>query len=246
MAPNLAILVTCLGLGLAGAVGCYPVTEPTRVLVFSRVTGFRHDAIDAGLPVLTERLAEGDVGVDATEDPADLADLRRYAAVVFFYTDGEDVLDDPARASLEAFVRGGGGFFGIHSATNTEKAWPFYRELVVAEFTSHPAIQEASVTVEDHTHPATAALPDGPWVQTDEWYNFDVSPREDGVQILATVDETTYDGGTMGTDHPVMWCHERVGGRVFYTALGHPVERWQDPVFVDHVVAGVRWVAGLD
>lgn len=220
-----------------------------RILVYSRTLGYRHaDAIAAGGAVLAARLNERGIGVDLTEDPARFTPeaLARYRAVCFLYTSGNDILDAGGKAALEAFVRGGGGWIGIHSAADTEYDWPFYRALVVAPFASHPEIQQATVTIEDHSHPATAALSSAPWIATDEWYNFALSPRgQPGVHVLATVDETSYSGGTMGADHPVIWWHDTLGGRAFYSALGHAGARWHERAFVDHVAGAACWVMRL-
>jgi type 1 glutamine amidotransferase len=221
---------------LAGLVACGdapPAAE--RVLVYSRTLGYRHaDAITAGQATLVTRLGADGIAVDATEDPLRFrdADLATFGAVIFLYTSGNDVLDAEGKLALEAFVRGGGGWVGVHSAADTEYAWPFYGELVVAHFLSHPAIQ-----------PATTHLADGtPWPATDEWYDFRANPRDtSGVRVLITVDEATYTGGTMGADHPLAWAHERAGGRAFYTAMGHTAERWSEAAFLDHVAGGVRW-----
>lgn len=207
------------------------------VLVYTRTLGHRHDdAIVAGSAVLAEKF-RGRITITETL----VGDLARYDGIVFLYTTG-DVLDDIQQLAFESFVRDGGGFVGVHSATDTEYDWPFYGELVVAHFADHPGVQPAMMDIEDRTHPAMASIPDGRWIVDDEWYNFTRNPRDvAGVRVLATVDEASYVGGTMGADHPVVWAHERLGGRVFYTAIGHVADRWNDPVFVDHVVAGIRW-----
>ena len=112
-------------------------------------------------------------------------------------------------------------------------------------FTNHADIQRATVLVEDRLHPATASLP-ATWVASDEWYNFPSSPRgEPGVRILATIDEQTYDGGTQGADHPLAWSHDNLGGRAFYTALGHVSSRWNESNFVAHITGAVRWALHL-
>lgn len=215
-----------------------------RILLYSRTLGYRHgDSIAAGQAALVTRLAQDGIEVDSTEDPLRFRDdeLARYGAVAFFYTTGNDVLDAEGKAALEAFVRAGGGWVGVHSAADTEYEWPFYGELVVAPFLSHPPIQPAAVLVADAAHPATAGAP-SPWMATDEWYDFRANARDtSGVRVLLTVDEATYTGGVMGADHPCAWAHERAGGRAFYTALGHVAERWDEPAFLEHVAGGVRW-----
>ncbi|MEO8698964.1 MAG: ThuA domain-containing protein [Kofleriaceae bacterium] len=223
-----------------------PTPGDDRLLLFTRTRGYRHEAISAGCSVLPDSLAG--IGVEVTEDPADFnpANLARFRAVFFLYTSGNDLLDGDGKAAFEDFIRAGGGWIGIHSASATEDAWPFYRELVVQHFTNHADIQTATMTIEDRGHPATALLPDGPWVAGDEWYNFPASPRgAPGVRILASVDEASYRGGTQGADHPLVWSHENLGGRALYTALGHVPARWDDPVFLAHIDGAVRWAMRL-
>src|SRR5690606_7003198 len=117
------------------------------------------------------------------------------------------------------FIMNGGGFVGIHSASDTEYGWPFYGELIGAYFAGHPDPQTGTINIEDPDHPSTRALP-SQWTRFEEWYNFQANPRP-SVSVLATVDESTYTGGTMGADHPIVWCREFAGGRSWYTALGH-------------------------
>lgn len=213
----------------------------SRVLLFTRTTGFRHsDAISEALRVLPPALEVRGITVTATEDALTAAHLANVDAVVFLYTTGNDIVAD--RAAFEAFVRAGGGFIGLHSATDTEYTWPFYQALVVAPFGGHPAVQSGAIDVVTPAHPAMANLP-ARWVADDEWYNFPTKPSAvAGVQVLANLDETTYTGGSMGADHPIIWAHANLGGRALYSALGHPRERWSDPAFLGHVVGAVTWV----
>jgi type 1 glutamine amidotransferase len=212
------------------------------VLVFSRTTGFRHDSIAAGVAAIADLGARGGFAVLATEDPAEFHRLGAYQVVVFLNTSG-DVLDEPQRAAFEAYIRAGGGYVGVHSASNTEYEWPFYGALVGAYFDQHPDVQEAAVTVADSNHPATAHLPSR-WVRTDEWYDFRSNVRGQA-RVLLTLDESSYVGGRMGQDHPFAWCHESLGGRAFYTAAGHTDESYADPNFREHLLGGIRWAAKL-
>ncbi|MFD5317467.1 ThuA domain-containing protein [Streptomyces sp. NPDC127098] len=215
-----------------------------QILLFTRTTGFRHDSIPAGVAAFRELGEAHGFAVAATEDPAELvAGLPGSRAVVFLSTSG-DALTDASRAALRAHLAAGGGFVGVHGASTTEYGWPWFGDSVVgAVFDGHPELQPGVVTVEDHDHPATAHLADR-WEFTDEWYNFTANPRG-RVRVLATADETTYTGGRMGADHPLVWCHERAGGRSFYTALGHTSESFADPVFRRHLLGGLTWAASL-
>ncbi|MER5651142.1 ThuA domain-containing protein [Streptosporangium sp. NPDC002524] len=209
------------------------------VLVFSRTAGFRHDSIPAGIQAIR------DLGftVAATEDPAAFtaANLARYKAVVFLNTTG-DVLDAGQQAAFESYVRAGGGYAGVHAASDTEYDWPWYGNLVGAWFASHPAVQPATVRVQDRAHPSTAHL--GPtWSRTDEWYDFRTNARANA-RVLATLDESTYTGGGMGADHPIAWCKAYDGGRSFYTGGGHTAAAFAEPAFRQHLLGGLNYATG--
>ncbi|MFK0153330.1 ThuA domain-containing protein [Streptomyces sp. NPDC090499] len=211
-----------------------------RLLVHTRTTGYRHDSIPDALAALREFSG---ADVDATEDPAALEQpLDGYAAVVFLSTSGE-ILTPAGRARLAAHVEAGGGFAGVHAAACTEYDWPYYGELLGARFDRHPEYQPGRALVEDRDHPATRHLP-AVWDFTDEWYDFRDNPRG-RVRVLLRADETSYDGGGTGDDHPLAWCREQGAGRVFYTALGHAPEAYRDSGFLAHLYGGVAWAARL-
>jgi type 1 glutamine amidotransferase len=223
----------------ACAVGNAP--RGSHVLVFSRTAGFRHRSIPEGIKAITELGAAHRFAVEATENPAAFTDssLRRFAAVVFLNTTG-DVLDSAQQASFERYIRRGGGFVGVHSASDTEYDWPWYGRLVGAYFKRHPANQEARVSVVDRTHLSTKCLPPV-WTRLDEWYDFRAPPKD--VTVLLTIDETSYKGGTMGGYHPLAWYHRFDGGRAFYTELGHTDESYSEPAFRAHLAGGILWAA---
>ena len=139
-------------------------------------------------------------------------------------------------------MEAGGGWIGVHAAADAFYDWPWYGELVGAWFRRHPPVQRATVRVIDRGHPSTDSLP-AAWTRTDEWYDFRPNPRG-RVHVLATVDESTYQGGGMGTDHPVIWSHEQGRGRAWYTALGHTEASWSEQRFLAHILGGIRWAAG--
>ncbi|MFE0449316.1 lectin [Streptomyces fungicidicus] len=214
-----------------------------RLLVFSRTAGFRHSSIDEGITALRDVGAANGFTVDATEDPQAFttANLARYRAVAFLSTTG-DVLGPAQQTAFEQYLGAGGGYVGIHAAADTEYDWPFYEGLAGALFQSHPAIQQATVEVEDRAHDATAHL-GGTWQRTDEWYNYRTNPRTTA-HVLASLDESSYSGGSMSGDHPIAWCKDYAGGRAFYTGGGHTEESYADPVFRRHLLGGIRWAAG--
>lgn len=246
MARLLALLAVAFAFALttllaSPAVHAQP--DDPQILVFSKTNGYRHASIPDGIAMLRELGAEHDFGVEASEDSTRFTDegLAPYTAVVFLSTTG-DVFNEEQQAAFKRYVRAGGGYVGIHAASDTEYDWPWYGEHVGAYFESHPEIQRAEVVVEDGAHPSTAMLPER-WARTDEWYNYHDNPRGD-VHVLLTLDESTYEGGTHGDDHPIAWCHEHDGGRVWYTGGGHTTESYSEPLFRQHVLGGLQWAMG--
>ena len=218
-----------------------PDVVPDSMLIFSKTAGFRHDSIPEGVVCLRKIAAELGLSVVATEDSAvfNSKSLSSFAVVVFLNTTG-DILDASQEAAFESYIRGGGAWFGVHAAADTEYDWPFYGKLVGAYFKSHPAIQAADVRVEVSNHPSTRMLP-GLWRRTDEWYTYRLSPRE-GVTVLASLDEDSFTGGGMNGDHPIAWCHEFEGGRALYTGGGHTRESYVEPKFRAHLKGAVEWL----
>ncbi|MDB4881341.1 MAG: Crp/FNR family transcriptional regulator [Gemmatimonadetes bacterium] len=225
----------------AGPRSCAVGNAPrgSRLLVFSRTKGFRHASIPSGIAAITELGAAHGFAVEATEDPTTFTDaaLRRFSAVAFVNTTG-DVLDSTQQAAFERFIHRGGGFVGVHSATDTEYDWPWYGQLVGAYFKRHPAIQEAKVHVVNGKHISTKCLPPV-WTRTDEWYDFREPPKD--ATILLTLDEKSYKNGSMGDFHPLSWYHKFDGGRAFYTELGHTNESYADPAYRNHLAGGIVW-----
>ena len=217
--------------------------EPPRILVFSKTAKFRHSAIEAGKTAIMKLGTENGFLVDTTEhaDYFKEEQLKQYAAVIFLNTTG-DVLDYPQQASFERYIQAGGGFVGVHAATDTEYDWKWYNDLVGAYFNGHPKIQEATLNCLNQTHPSTAFL-DKTWVKKDEWYNFkSINPD---VKVLLTIDESSYEGGIHGTEpHPMAWYHDYDGGRAFYTGLGHTKETYQEPLFLQHLLGGIQYAIG--
>jgi type 1 glutamine amidotransferase len=213
---------------------------PYDVLVFSKTAGFRHDAIPVGIQTIRDLGAANGFTVTATEDAGafSTANLAQYEAVVFLSTTG-DVLNAEQQAAFEAYIRGGGGYLGVHAAADTEYDWPFYGNLVGAWFASHPAIQSVQSVTEDRAHPGTAHLPPT-WTRTDELYNYRSNPRSTA-HVLASLNESSYSGGTMG-DHPITWCKTVDSGRSFYTGFGHTQESYADPAFRNQLLGGIRYV----
>lgn len=239
------------GAGGAPAGTSASATDPIDVLVFSRTAGFRHASIEVGVQTIRALGEANGFGVSASEDPEQFtrSSLRQFDAVIFLNTTG-DVLGPTQQRALRRYVRAGGGYVGIHSAADTEHGWPFYGRLVGTYFRSHPLQQSATFTNEARRNPATAHLSER-FSVFDEFYSFQSNPRPD-VRVLLAIDESTYEpdpnttylpgatpsSGIMG-DHPMSWCHDNVGGRVFYTALGHEAYLYLLEWYRRHILGGI-------
>ncbi|MET8232000.1 ThuA domain-containing protein [Micromonospora sp. NPDC005298] len=215
----------------------------TKVLVFSKTAGFRHSSIPNGIAAIQQLGSANGFTVTATEDAAQFttSNLAQYQAVVFLSTTG-DVLNASQQTAFESYIAAGGGYVGVHAAADTEYSWPWYGSLVGAWFDSHPAIQTATVKIEDTTNPSTAHL-GTTWVRSDEWYNYRTNPRS-SARVLASLDESSYSGGNMNGDHPITWCKAYGGGRAWYTGLGHTEASYTDPKFTQMLLGGLRVAAG--
>ena len=221
---------------------CDSNNKEKKVLVFSKTAGFRHGSIAAGIKAVERLGVENGFKVDATEDATFFNEeqLQRYSAVIFMNTTG-DILDAVQQADFERYIQAGGGFVGVHSATDTEYEWPWYNKLVGAYFNGHPRVQEATLHTVDKTHESTKTLEDS-WTKKDEWYNFkDMNPD---VNVLVKIDETSYEGGTNGDHHPISWYHNYDGGRAFYTEMGHTDETFENPTFLSHLLGGITYAFG--
>lgn len=216
-----------------------------KVLLFTKAMDYIHESIAGGSAAIMELGRKNGFQVDSTSDAALINEenLSRYAAVVFYNTSGA-ILDEKQKAALQAFIRCGKGFAGIHGASATEYDWPWYGNLVGAFFDAHPKIQTATLKVIDKTHPSTAHLPDQ-WVHEDEWYNFR-SPDWSKLKVLMVVDESTYSGGKHGSYHPISWYHDFEGGRAWYTAIGHRAEYFKNSLFAKHILGGILYAAGAE
>lgn len=211
-----------------------------KVLVFSKTAGYHHESIAAGIKAIEKLGKENHFMVDTTTNSNVFteANLKQYKAVIFLSTTGT-ILNDAQKAAFEKYIHNGGGFVGIHAATDTEYDWPWYNRMIGAYFKSHPEQQNANLHIVDKHFIATKNLPET-WTRWDEWYNFK-NTHWDSVHVLLTIDEKSYHGGENGDYHPMSWYHSFEGGRVFYTALGHTDASYSDPLFLGHLLGGILY-----
>jgi type 1 glutamine amidotransferase len=212
-----------------------------HVLMVTATAGFRHDSIATAQQVMRRLAGDASMSLTVTEDLAllDAATLSGYDVLFFALTSGELPLSAAQKEAMLDFVAGGKGFIGVHSATDTLYTWPEYGAMVGAYFSAHPWTERATVIVEDRSHPSTAGL-DAQFDLLEEFYTFRENPRP-RVQVLLRLDPTSV---RASGDYPLAWARAFGAGRVYYNALGHFPETWEDTRFQQQIVGAMRWAAG--
>jgi type 1 glutamine amidotransferase len=232
-----------------------PRTE-IKLLVFEKMTGFRDGpSVDAARAMFMELGRRNGWGVVVTDRGGVMTPklLKQFDAVIWSNVSG-DVLTLTQRRAFEQYIRNGGGFVGVHgSAGDFIYFWEWYADrLLGARFIGHstdPQFQNAAVRIEANPAGIGATLVPG-WTMNDEWYSFRTSARAAGSQVVATLDETTYEpSGRAGHnlamgDHPIAWMRCLGDGRSFYSAIGHRPETYVDSRHQRLLEDAIRWAAG--
>lgn len=235
----------CAVLGWVGAPAAAQ-TVTKRVLYVTQSAGFPHPVLALSRTILQQIGTTSGLFTTTLTDDVSLIDanfLEDFDAVVFF-TSGELPMNDGQKQALLQYVEHGGGFVGVHSATDTFYTWPEYGELIGGYFDGHPWTESVTISVEDAGHPATASLAPS-FTIDDEIYQFRDWSRAD-VHVLMSLDTSSVDLTVAGVnrqdgDFALAWTRLHGAGRVFYTALGHRPEVWQDARFQNHLLEGIRW-----
>jgi type 1 glutamine amidotransferase len=230
-----------------------------RILMVTYTAGFHHDSIPVGEETVkmlgdqsagTREAGAWDVEYAKTADDVRTmitpAVLPRYDLVLFGSTTGELPITDDGKTAFMEWLRGGKGFVGVHSATDTLYQWPEYGRILGGYFNGHPWHQEVVIRVEDPNHPATRGL-GASFKMRDEIYQFKNWTRQDK-RVLLSIDPSSVDisrGARPDNDYAVAWVRSEGKGRVFYTSLGHEKAVWQDPRYQQHLLGGIRWALGL-
>jgi uncharacterized protein len=249
MAPVVLLVIMLLGNAAALAAGPLP-----RIFVYTcnGVTlegkkGYVHDNIASSVAALRQLGAENGFAVDVSDNPDAFtaANLAQYRALVFTNTNNQILRTAAQQEALQGYIRGGGGFVGIHSAVGSMRAWPWFWSLIGGSFVRHPKLQEFTVRVVDPRHPSTEFM-DASFRWQDEFYYLRDMPSDLRVLLageLATLDDPQKPKGE--TTRPLAWCHAFEGGRAWTTTLGHRKEHYADPFFQRHLLGGIRWAMGI-
>ncbi len=222
-----------------------------RILVFTKNgKGYVHDNIASSIAAFLKMAKDFKFIADTTTNPALFTDnnLRKYDALIFSNTNNDVFETEEQRFALMRYIRAGGGFLGLHSASGTERNWTWFKQMLGATFLRHPPFQPLSIHVLDSTHPAMKNLPLG-WETKDECYYFkEINPS---IRILAFTDISHVKEGAdstlrkpdvFGDRYPCVWCQEFEGGRIWYTSLGHDKKDFSNPIYLALITEGLKWV----
>jgi type 1 glutamine amidotransferase len=222
--------------------------------------GYVHDNIAECVKAIEKIGAENHFKVVHSDDPGVFtnANLKSYRAIIFANSNNKAFDNAAERKAFQDYIHQGGGFVGIHSATGSERDWPWYWQLIGASFGWHPKLQKFTIHVTDKTHPATKFLNSDKWEWEDEFYVMKEQPKnvhvllEGNINSLKDVDQEKLKalragkGDTEALMLPLAWYHDFEGTRSFYTALGHKKEYYSDPTYVKHLTGGILWAMRME
>jgi len=250
MKIKLILLIFCFALH---SVFANPPAKKQILVYIKNGKGYVHKNIAVSVEALKKIGETNKLIVDVSDDPAIMTseNLKKYNCLVFSNTCNDIFDTEQQKQAFVDYIHSGGSFVGIHSASDSEKTWPWYTAMVGGKFKKHPAFQSFEIKVINKNHPSTSALPQI-WKKEDEcYYMNELNPN---IQVLLAADLRTikdaekdvYPGRIFGDYFPLAWCHEFEGARVFYTALGHDSKDYVDPVYIQHLTGGILWALGED
>lgn len=243
--------------GLAGGSGGGAATPHIHVLAIGQGEPEIHAPfVKAALAWLDQVAAEGNLSYTHVENPSTLTDaLLADYGLIFQMNYVPFGWSPTARAALEKYVsEGRGGWVGLHHASlygpvvwpAGEPTWDWYYDFIgQVNFKNYIAsFAEASVHVEEATHPIFKGVPATFQVTTDEWYTWDKNPRPH-VHVLANVDESSYVPPSdikMG-DHPVIWSNEAYKAKNVYIFVGHHPNLFDNAAYKTLLRNALFWAA---
>lgn len=235
----------------------------SRVLVYTKnqlITktgkGYVHDNIASAVACMQKLAAENGFTVDVSDDPAVFVEsnLRKYNFLVFTSTNNDVFDNDAQRVAFRRYIEAGGGFVGVHSVTGTERNWKWFKQMLGETFSWHANFQKFSIKKIDPSHPSMEGVPDT-WEREDECYfGKELYP---GIKVLMAHDVRTLNRtdkkqdssfqkniGSFGDYYPAVWYQHFEGGNIWITTLGHTKESYQEPMYVHHLLEGLKFIAG--
>jgi len=223
------------------------------VLVYTKNgPGYVHDNIASAVACIKELGAANKFKVDVSDDPSVFteANLKKYNMLIFTSTNNDVFDNDDQRVAFRRYIEAGGGFVGVHSVTGTERNWKWFKMMIGETFSWHAKFQKFTVKVIDPSHPSMKDVP-AKWAREDECYfGKELYP---GMKVLMVhelsslqtdqSEQIQKNAGSFADYYPAVWYQHFEGGNIWITTLGHSKESYQDPVYKNHLLQGIRYIA---
>ncbi len=230
--------------------------KKVKVLVYTKNgKGYVHDNIPSAVASIQKLGKQYGFNVDTSADPSVMTqqNLKQYTMLIFPSTNNDVFETDAQRLAFRRYMEAGGGFVGIHSVTGTERNWKWFKTMVGGTFSWHAKFQKFTVRVIDPAHPSMQGLPKV-WEKEDEFYF--AKQLYPGTKVILANDITTLNAtdtlqrnlilknaGHYSELYPAAWTHDFDGGHTWFTTLGHHKKDYSDPVYLQHLLQGIRFVA---
>ncbi|MGJ8671668.1 ThuA domain-containing protein [Rubritalea sp.] len=251
--------------------------EKRKLLVFSRTNGYRHKSIELGnktLVMMGEKTGAYEAFVSDDLSNFEKDKISEFDAICFNNTTSEvfrphktkfklldaeqkkEVLakEKELQQNLADFIKNGGGFIGIHAATDTFYDWAEYGEIIGGYFDGHPWTlkTDVSIKLDDSAkgNPIVAAMSDGePLNFKEEIYQHKAPYDSSKLDMLLRLDTETTNMDVKGIkrkdgDFGVSWTKSYGEGRVFYCSLGHNDHIYWNPKVLSIYLNGIQWAIG--
>lgn len=229
--------------------------KKVNVLVYTKNgKGYVHDNIPSAVAAIQKLGSEKGFQVDVSDDPAVFTEekLKQYTFLLFPSTNN-DVFDTEAqRVAFRRYIQAGGGFVGLHSVIGTERNWTWFKMMLGGTFVWHPKFQPLEIKAIDKHHASVSGMP-SVWKKEDETYFMkEIYP---GINVVMAHDlsamkpnekDSTRMGelaASFGRYYPAVWHHHFDGGTVWITTLGHNKKDYEDPLYLNHILQGMAYVA---
>ncbi len=230
--------------------------KKVKVLVYTKNgKGYVHDNIPSAVASIQKMGKENSFKVDTSADPSVMTEenLKQYTMLIFPSTNNDVFETDAQRVAFRRYIEAGGGFVGIHSVTGTERNWKWFKTMMGGTFAWHAKFQKFKVKIIDPSHPSMKGLPKE-WEKEDEFYF--AKELYPGTKTILAIDITSLNAtdtiqrnlilknaGTFNELYPATWTHDFDGGYTWFTTLGHHKKDYSDPMYVQHLFQGIRYVA---
>ena len=257
---SIVLLTIVWGLFMPSAIAAEngPNLKKIKVLVYTKNgKGYVHDNIPNAVKCIQKLGQESGFTVDVSDIPTVFTqdNLKQYTMLIFPSTNNDVFDTDEQRLSFRRYIEAGGGFVGIHSVTGTERNWTWFKQMMGGTFAWHARNQKFNVKIIDPSHPTMKGLP-LVWERSlgDECYfTKELYP---GIKVTMAHDlsslNSSYDDSvkiekfsTPFKDlFPAVWYQNFDGGNIWVTTLGHNKEYYEEPMFIKHILQGIKFIAG--